>query len=381
MKPKLIHPFPAYLRRIETNIRVGLFFPLLVLAFLIFITGCRGKAGNDIVSALKQVDPLCKEEELALSMVRKSLVSEQGLIVQMLEGGYPSNYALLESMGQLLEYAVLAGNENLFEVALKATFKNFKTREGYYTWRLDGGIPQKATSLVDELRIIRVLSALDDGGKYDRFRTELARAIYIYEVDSGKLVDFYDAESRKTADRLSLFFIDVPALEELSRRDSRFDRPVEQAKSILRAAPQDEHGFFPAAYDYREGEYVFPSIVNMVENIHTIMNYLEVGGKIEPFRRFLENEIAAGRIYISYDRLGKPAVKAESAAVYALACQLFLKLRDQENAHFCYQRMLDFQIKDEGILKGGFGDRASLTVYAFDQLEALKTIRMKEGKR
>jgi hypothetical protein len=367
------------------NTRVGPFCSLVVLTllvlFFILILAYRGKAGNDIVSALKQVNPVCQEEELALLMVRESLVSEQGLIVQKLEGGYPSNYALLESMGQLLEYAVLAGDENLFAGALKVTFNSFKTREGYYAWRLDGGIPEKATALVDELRIIRVLSALDDGGKYDRFRTELTRSIYTYDVDNGKLVDFYDAKSRKTADRLSLFFIDVLALEELSRRDSRFDRPVDQAKNILRAAPQDEHGFFPAAYDYREEKYVFPSIVNMVENIHTAMNYLEVGGRIEPFREFLEQEIAAGRIYISYDRSGKPAVEAESAAVYALACQLFLKLREQENAEFCYQRMLDFQMKDEGILKGGFGDRASLTVYAFDQLEALKTIRMREGNR
>ncbi len=333
------------------------------------------------MSALKQVNPLSKEEELALSMVGKSLVSEQGLIVQKLEGGSPSNHALLESMGQLLEYAVLAGDENLFAVALKATFNSFKTREDYYAWRLDGGIPQKATALVDELRIIRVLSALDRSGEYERLGTELARSIYRYEVNGGKLVDFYDAMSRKSADRISLFSIDVPALDELSKRDCRFSRPVEQAKSILRAAPQDEHGFFPAAYNYEEEKYLFPSIVNMVENIYTSMNYLEMGGSIRAFKEFLEREIAAGRIYISYDRLGRPAVKAESAAVYALACQLFLKLGDQENAEFCYKRMLDFQIKDEGILKGGFGDRASLTVYAFDQLEALKTIRMKEGKR
>lgn len=367
------------------NTRVGPFFSLIVLALLvllfILIPGYRGKAGNDIVSALKQVNPLCQEEELALLMVRESLVSEQGLIVQKLEGGYPSNYVLLESMGQLLEYAVLAGDENLFAGALKATFNSFKTREGYYAWRLDGGIPEKATALVDELRIIRVLSALDRGREFERLGTELARAIYRYEVNGGKLVDFYDAKSRKSANRISLFSIDVPALEELSRRDSRFKGPVEQAKSILRAAPQDEHGFFPAAYDYEGEKYLFPPTVNMVENIYTSMNYLEMGGSIRAFKEFLEREIAAGRIYISYDRSGKPAVEAESAAVYALACQLFLKLRDQENAEFCYQRMLDFQIKDEGILKGGFGDRASLTVYAFDQLEALKTIRMKEGKR
>lgn len=243
MKPKLNHPFPAYLRTVETNIRVGLFFGLIILVFLIFITGCRGKTGSDVVSALKQAAPLCKEEELALSMMQNSLVSKQGLIIQKLEGGYPSNYALLESMGQLLEYAVLAGDENLFAVTLKTTFNSFKTREGYYSWRLDGGIPEKATALVDELRIIRVLSALDLNGEYKRFGTELARSIYRYEVNGGKLVDFYDAKSRKSADRISLFFIDVPALEELSRRDPRFKGPVEQAKSILRAAPQDEHGF------------------------------------------------------------------------------------------------------------------------------------------
>ena len=358
------------------KVKIITFGVLIILVFLVFATGCHSRTRNNLVMALKQVNPVCQEEELALSMVRKSLVNEHGLIVQKLEGGYPSNYVLLESMGQLLEYAILAGNENLFAVALKTTFDSFKTQEGYYAWRLDDGIPHKATALVDELRIIRVLSATGRNSKYKELTVDLAQSIYRYEVSNGKLVDFYDAESRKSANQISLFYIDVSALEELLKYDTRFSQPVKQAKSILRKAPQDEHGFFPVAYDYKESKYIFPSTVNMVENIYTNMNYLETGGDITAFKEFLEKEIATGHIYILYDRLGQPTVKAESAGVYALACQLFLKLRDRENAEFCYQKMLDFQIKDGGILKGGFGDQASLTAYAFDQLEALKTIRM-----
>ncbi|MGB9904457.1 MAG: hypothetical protein ACPLQO_07310 [Desulfotomaculales bacterium] len=124
----------------NSNTRAGSFFLLVVLLLLIlsivFITWwfC-GVAGNDITSAIEQVNSLCQEEELALSMVRKSLLNKQGLIVQKVEEGYPSNHALLESMGQLLEYAVLAGDENLFSAALKVTFGSFITGEGYYTWR------------------------------------------------------------------------------------------------------------------------------------------------------------------------------------------------------------------------------------------------------
>ncbi|MBO8159573.1 hypothetical protein [Thermosyntropha sp.] len=310
-------------------------------------------------------------------MLKDNMLDNRGLIFQKIEKGKQVEVNLLESMGQLLEYADYTGNEKLKEETLELIFKYFETGEGYLSWQIYKGKPQKATALFDELRILKVLLEDEKSKKNEFYIKTLKDSLYNFSLRDGKWVDFYDARCADKADIISLFYIDIETLKELAKNDKRFYNASKKAEEILSNAPVNDYGFFPQVYNYEEQAYIYSSSANMVENILTNMHYLHNGGDIDKFLSFLKREIDKGHIYNIYDYDGNPVKKEESTAVYALSCQLFLEVGDYNYADLCYKKMMSFRIK-KGKLTGGFGDSLANTVYAYDQLEALKTMRIRE---
>lgn len=363
---------------VKRNLPMGLGFLLLIILGIVFFYYLY-KTENKVAFFLLKQDFISKEEKQAAIMVKDKMVGEKGLIFQKIEQGKMMDAYLLESMGQVLEYADYTGNKKLKDETLRLVFKYFKTREGYLSWQIYEGKLQKATALIDEMRILKVLMQGERNKANEYYINVIKESLYNFSLQEGRWVDFYDARCREKADQISLFYIDLETMGMLAKEDARFAKPFKYAKNILMNSPVNEYGFFPQAYDYKRKEYIYNSSVNMVENILTSMYYHQNGGNIERFVSFLKREIDRGHIYNHYYYDSTPS-KEESTAVYALACQLFMQTGETLYADMCYAKMLAFQIK-EGDLKGGFGDLFSRTVYAYDQLEALKTIRMKEGKR
>lgn len=323
------------------------------------------------------------EREIALlELMSRNFVSRQGLIVDKIEGGEPQGHVLLESMGQLMEYSVITGNDSLFKASWDNTVKCLRSPEGFFYWRVSSADlqPDDATALVDEMRVFYALTGaarVFRNTVYEQEAVRLARSVLKYNVEGERLHDSYDAGSNSRDGRISLFFIDPPALLEMARLDPELDAAGQNALKTLRDAPMDEHGFFPAWYDYRSGEYRYPSTVNMVEALYTARNAREAGIDISLFTDFLKKELSGERLYNSYNRNGTPAVTDESTAVYALACRLLLDEGELAGAKTAYRRMTDFQISETGnTYDGGFGDNDTKTFYAFDQLEALITLHI-----
>ena len=94
------------------------------------------------------------------------------------------------------------------------------------------------------------------------------------------------------------------------------------------------------------------------------------------FREFLKRQVKKKKLYNHYQLDGTPVDSDESTAVYALAARFLWAQQEKEAGDWCYKRMLDFQIDKKSAADGGFGDADTGTVYAFDQLEALLTMRM-----
>lgn len=364
---------------VKRNLTIGLGFLLLIILGIVFFYYLY-KSENKIAFFLLKQDFISKEEKQAAIMLKDEMIGEKGLIFQKIEQGKVMDAYLLESMGQVLEYADYTGNKKLKDETLRLIFKYFETREGYLSWQIYEGKPQKATALIDEMRILKVLMQGERDKEAEYYIDVIKESLHNFSLQEGRWVDFYDARCREKADQISLFYIDVETMEMLAKDDTRFYKPFKYAKTILMNSPVNEYGFFPQAYDYKRKEYVYDSSVNMVENMLTSMHYFKTGGDIKPFISFLKSELDKGHIYNYYHYDSTPLKKEQSTAVYALACQLFMQTGDTLYVDMCYEKMLAFQIK-EGDLKGGFGDLFSRTVYAYDQLEALKTIRMKEGKR
>lgn len=333
----------------------------------------------DIKECLLNIKTTCREEKLALDMLRKQLLKKD-LVGNKIENGQPPQYSLLESMGLLLEYAAIVGDTELCSAILKQIVNDFRSPEGYYYWRVS--LPEKkastATALVDDLRLIKAIDKLrsPDSRQLNNYFDKISGSIYQFDLRRWRFIDYYDG---KKAERLSLFYIDVEALNALAGREQRWDKPCRQALSVLTRAPQNKHGFYPSWYDQVSEEYHYQKQINMIENLYTAINYELAGKDAVLFKRFLEQELKEGKISCRYYLDGSPVTEDESAAVYALAYRFFMLTGYDKYAGECYSKMLSFQINDNSKLRGGFGDHVAESVHSFDQLEALLTIRMKEG--
>ena len=319
-------------------------------------------------------------EAKVLGTIGNSFVNRNGLLSDRLEGGKSHGYALLESMGQIMEYSEEVGNEALFAAAWQITEKYFRSPNGYFYWRVkeDGLVIDDATALVDELRLIKALANAGKQFESPNYTSEaesLTKVVNKYSVYDNYLSDVYESSSNIAAKSISLFYIDPQALQKMTELDPTVEVTANNTLKILSDAPINECGFFPDTYDYQTSSYQYKQEINMVEMLYTARNVYETAGDITPFLNFLKKELVKGHIYNVYSQDGAPSGDSESTAVYALASRLFINTGDKKNAFNCYRKMLSFQIREQGhVLNGAFGDSDSTTAYAFDQMEALLTL-------
>ena len=370
---------------LRKSITIGLVLLIVVLLTLPGIRWLNNNSKPDIsASLLKGLSNRGDQENNALHMLAGSRLTDQGLVVAEIQKGKAANYYLLESMGLLLEYAVLCDNSNSVKQLLTIIDKYYYTSGDFYAWRIkqdeDDFPPEQATALVDDLRLIEGLSQAQTRGlgNYNRYFGRISDSIYRYETVNGHFVDYYDARMKEPAHRLSLFYINISALEALAASDERWKKPNQAARILLRNSPVNSEGFFPAWYDYQSKDYKYPQQINMVENLYSSINYSLAGGNAQAFAGFLKRELDQGAIYTRYYLDGTPASRDQSAAVYALAARFLDNMGQREDAALCMEIMLSFQINKYGILLGAFGDLNSLTVHSFDQLECLITLRRGE---
>ncbi|MFZ5642077.1 MAG: hypothetical protein ACOY46_00645 [Bacillota bacterium] len=356
-------------------------FAVAIITILLLYFSDKSDNKSNIANSLMG-SSLSSREDMVLLMLGRVFTDSRGLIWDRIEQGIPKGNALLESMGQLMQYAALSGNEELFACSWHITKEYMRSPRGYFYWRVGTGKNERddATALVDEMRIINSLSGaarIFNNSVYDSEARKMTQTVSRYNVEADHLHDAYEGKSETRDGRISLFFIDPNALREMARLEPAFGIVAQNTLKILQEAPADEHGFFPTWYQYQTGEYNYSPEVNMVEALYTARNAREAGRDISPFMFFLRNEISNNRIYNSYNRDGTPANDFESTAVYALACRLFLDEKDIDSAKKCYDRMVDYQITEQtNPFRGGFGDIDSLTFYAFDQLEALLALHI-----
>jgi hypothetical protein len=311
--------------------------------------------------------------------------SPQGLIYYSVEDKSFAAYSVLESMGQAMEYAALIGDGKLFDYYAEITDKYFQHPTGYYYWKIDVATKkgEPSSALVDDLRLFKAYFIANEKklGNYDEQLEKLSEVILQSDIDdSGYLCDYYDGGTNQKATEVSLFYLDVEILEKLSRYNNKWLIPYHNAKDILLRMPENKYGFYPKTFKTKTKKYVWDTSVNMVENLYTAIDAYHAGKNTRALLTFLKAQIKKGKIYNHYNLDGTPVNQDESTAVYALATR-FLALNNENAAvAWCYRRTLEFQISDEKSFHGGFGEKETGLVYAFDQLEALLMLRMVEIK-
>ena len=319
-------------------------------------------------------------EASAWQFVENRMLDANGVVHYLASPGGNSSNAVVESMGQAMEYLALAGDAESFARFADATDRYFKDARGYYYWQIDlaTGQPSRVTALIDDLRLFRALYTANEKGLGDytaRLRT-LAGDIYDFDVnDSGYPVSNYDESSDTKASSVNLFYLDVDTMGKMASSDPRWQEPFERGRTILLQMPESAYGFYPPRFNVRNKQYASRSQANMVENLYTAIFARDAGRDASAFARFLMTQVAGGKIYNVYDESGGPVHKeGESTAVYALAARFLEGSGEKEAAKWCRDRFLSSQIAT-GTFAGGFSMDTDQSVYAFDQLEALLALR------
>lgn len=267
--------------------------------------------------------------------------------------------ALSESLGLWLEYAVENKDKALFQQNYAILRQYFFAPEGFVYWKIspDGKSDVTTNALVDDLRLVDALLAAHQlWGQEEWAQTAgaIGNAVSLYLVKSNTFVDFYDRKYNKSADVLTLSYLDPRPLKKQGQWKPAEQPLYDQAIGAIQAIPNDGV-FFPKSYHLPSGQYAYDPVVNLIDQLLIALHRASQGIPSLELTAFLKNEFQIrGLIYGGYDRMSHEApVKFESPSVYALAILYSLERNDTEWALALYKRMLQLQHRS-GEYQGGY---------------------------
>ena len=369
--------------------RQSLFVAIMILlVFCLFVNtvNCSPQGNNNKRQQEQAIMAKSVDDERGFAFLKKKLQDQNNVIIYSVNQEGLADYGVSESMGQAMEYAALRKDKQYFDLLAVQTNKYYLSQAGYYYWKINSTnyTGEQISALVDDLRIFKAyyLASKNNMGNYSEQLKAVSESVHKFDSDGKYLYDFYDGRSRKKAEYVSLFYLDMNSIDMLQEYDKQKWQEIwETARELLQKMEKRENGFFPVSFNYINKEYIWNETgVNMVENLYTALNLYNADGDVSSLLKFMRRKIRSDqKIANWYNFDGSVKDENESAAVYALAARLFWLNEDKKHALWCYNKVLAFQIEDNSDFGGGFGDQDSGMVYAFDQLEALLMLRMVQG--
>lgn len=260
--------------------------------------------------------------------------------------------ALSESLGLWMQYAVLKGDQALFNQSFEVLNRWFITPQGYISWKLseDGDSRVNTNALIDDFRIIEALSDAADRWNEERYRevaNQLSNTVTSFLLQDGIFVDYYDFTLRESSSFLSLSYLDMSAMDDMLHDQSLDPSIYQWHKTLLLNMPNDGR-FYPRGYDLASATYSYDDTVNLIDQLLVALNGMDIGSRPDPLYAFIKTEFTQRQQLLGrYNRLsGQPDANYESPAVYGLSILLALKLGDAEFATQLYDRMLELRGED-----------------------------------
>lgn len=208
--------------------------------------------------------------------------------------------------------------------------------------------------------------------EYTNEAAEYSKTFYRNNVKDGYMYDFYDNDFRVTNDFVTLCYINLNVLQNLSINDEICGILLHNMNAILEDGYlSDEFPFYETRFNYKTGNYSSEKI-NTVESLLSILNLAEVDRQKPQSVRYIKEQVEAGTLYGQYTRDGQPANDIRSTAIYALTAMIGAEIGDDSLYSRSIERMNEFRVTDTGsVLYGGFGNPETGQAYSFDNLMAL----------
>ncbi|WNS42447.1 glycosyl hydrolase family 8 [Paenibacillus sp. MMS20-IR301] len=329
----------------------------------------------------EQLPDTAAEEQELRNFINAKLMGPQGVYTNLLESAQSAEQAtgheiLSESASLLMETAVLDGDQALFDRQWALAREVFDMDSGFsYRFSPKQQKQYPVNAAVDDLRLI---SALYEAGQafnqqqYTEAAAKYGQRFYANNVKDGYMYDFYDNIFKTTNGFITLCYIDLSALRNLSIDSESGGILLHNMGGILEDGYlSDAFPFYETRFDYESGQYSSEHI-NTVESLLTILHLAEDRHQKQASIRYLKKQVQAGTLYGQYTRDGQPASDIRSTAIYALTAMIGAVLGDEALYRDSIGRMNEFRVTDAvSPLYGGFGDAASGQAYSFDNLMAL----------
>ncbi len=287
---------------------------------------------------------------------------------------------LSESEGLMLLYYLERDDKEGFNKTFEYIKNNMLLSNGLISWRVDGDKRSAVSATIDDLRIIK---ALIMGGekwnnlKYRYYAIEMANGVYRKLRTENLLVDFNDGQTN--SDKVTLCYIDLEALQYLNNIDFKWKSIRVESEKILNGGfISNKVPLYRKYYDIKTKKYDNDENVDMLLNTIILLDKAEVGQNIsESLNWIIDKFKTDGAIYISYnDATGEKTSDIQSTSIYANLLQIAEIENNKELYTLALRKLNAYQVLDKkSKLYGGYGDKKTMQVYSFDNLNALLAYR------
>ncbi|KAF5091089.1 hypothetical protein LNN31_13230 [Acetobacterium wieringae] len=330
------------------------------------------------------VDPLSREALNCRAFIDDHLTSPYGGIYTNYQstaqtGDLSAGHEVLsESMGLLLEYARLTGDQKLFNDTANY-IKNYLMVDDILLWRIvENSDPiTDVSATIDDLRIYQTLALAKNQWPHNDAAAEIFKTLEnqlpLKGFQSGYLVNYYSNASPTQDKTVELAYINLSAIQTLATAKPEMASAVTTNQEILlgsfisESLPLYHKSYDPSKRIYTDAD----GKINILDSLMVMLNLAHVGIYSQQSIDWLEERTASGTLYSYYDsQTGATLDTQESSAAYGLAAQIGAALGNEFLTGNALSQLKKHQNSDPlSPLYGGFGYNNN--AYSYDNLQAL----------
>ncbi|MEO1816282.1 MAG: hypothetical protein ABGU93_11940 [Acetobacterium sp.] len=333
---------------------------------------------------LTPVNPLSRETLNCQSFIGNQLTSPNGGIYTNYQntaqtGDLSTGHEVLsESMGLLLEYARLTGDQRLFDET-SDYIEDHLMVDDILLWRIvENSDPiTDVSATIDDLRIYQTLALAKAQWPLNDSATKifetLENQLPTRGFQSGYLVSYYSAASPTQDKTVEVAYLNLSAIQTLAAAKPEIATAVTTNQQILLGSFIGETlPLYHKSYDPQKGTYTdADGKINILDSLMVIQNLAQAGIYSPQSIDWLEEKTASGTLYSYYDpQTGAALDTQESSAAYGIAAQIGAVLGNEFLTGNALTQLKKHQNADsQSPFYGGFGYNNN--AYSYDNLQAL----------
>ncbi|MEA4805949.1 hypothetical protein [Acetobacterium wieringae] len=337
-----------------------------------------------VSESLVPVDPLSREALDCQAFIHDHLTSPYGGIYTNYQstaqtGDLSAGHEVLsESMGLLLEFARLTGDQKLFNDTTNYILSHLMV-DDILLWRIvENSDPiTDVSATIDDLRIYQTLALAKNQWPQNDAAAEifdtLENQLPSKGFQSGYLVNYYSSANPTQEKIVEVAYINLAAIQTLAAAKPEVASAVTINQEILLGSfigetlPLYHKSYDPFKKKYSDAD----GKINILDSLMAMLNLAQAGIYSQQSVEWLEERTASGTLYSYYDPQTGAALDAqESSAAYGLAAQIGAALGNEFLTGNALSQLKKHQNSDPlSPLYGGFGYNNN--AYSYDNLQAL----------